>query len=316
MTMQSSDGPVEATLREELAHGDAVIGSIGPVLGHLLANHDYSLFNDEIVSRVRGMVSDIARQLVEAKARTENASGLGGADNEERSAVAQTLLTESRLVSHCHALALEWQLSARLEKRSAIDPVLSPLLQALIASDEGATAATGMSALAAQARFVQSQRRMELPIGELPADLVHQVTASWADSIEQSGRDAVDRAVETIRRSYNESTGRLGLLSRLVTGMGAGARAALSISHAGAALFLSALASTTRCDRDLIVVSTNDRQLARLALSLRTAGLKPREVEEQFLHLHPDASLPEGFDLLRADRAAALLGASGRSSIA
>lgn len=311
MTMQSSDAPVEATLREELAHGDAVIGSIGPVLGHLLANHDYSLFNDEIVSRVRGMVSDIARQLVEAKARTENASGFGGADSEERSAVAQTLLAESRLVSHCHALALEWQLSARLEKRSAIDPVLSPLLQALIASDEAATAATAMAALAAQARFVQSQRRMELPIGELPADLVHLVTASWADASEQSERGAV----ETIRRGYNESASRLGLLSRLVTGMGAGARAALSISHAGAALFLSALASTTRCDRDLIVVSTNDRQLARLALSLRAAGLKPREVEEQFLHLHPDASLPEGFDLLRADRAAAMLGASGRSSV-
>ncbi|ANY20718.1 hypothetical protein A6F68_02218 [Tsuneonella dongtanensis] len=314
--MQSSEAPVEAVLRDELAHGDVVIGTIGPVLGHLLANHDHSLFSDEIVSRVRGMVWDVARQLLVAKAEQDTSPDPHGVAERQCEGLTQSLLTDARLVSHCHALAMESQLSARLEKRSAIDPVLSPLLQALIASEDGATAATAMAALAAQARFVQSQRRMELPIGELPADLFDAVLAKWIQLADEGERASVERAVQSFRRDYSESASRIGLLSRLVTGMGPGARAALSVGHSGVALFLSAIASSSRFDRDLAVVATNDKQLARLALSLRAAGLKPREVEEQFLHLHPDVSLPEGFDLLRADRAAAMLGASGRSSVA
>jgi hypothetical protein len=313
--MQSSEAPVEAVLRDELAHGDVVIGTIGPVLGHLLANHDHSLFSDEIVSWVRGVASDIARQLLLAEARTAGEIDPHARAEHGREALTRRLLTDGRLVSHCHALALEWQLAARLEKRSAIDPVLSPLLQALIASDDGATAATAMATLASQARFIQAQRRMELPLGELPADVFHQVLLNRAEACSDGEANHTVATIETLRSAYDESGSRLGLLSRLVTGMGAGARAALSVGHAGAALFLSALASSARCERDLAVIATNDRQFARLALSLRAAGLKPREVEEQFLHLHPDVSLPEGFDHLRSDRAAALLGGSGRNAV-
>lgn len=312
---QSSDARVEAVLRDELARGDGMIGTIGPVLGHLLANHDHSLFSDEIVSRVRGMASDLARQLLLADARGGRAVDPPAQAQPAREALTRTILTDARLVSHCHALALEWQLATQLERRSAIDPVLSPLLQALIASDDGATAATAMAALASQARFVQAQRRMELPLGELPADLFHQVLETWARSRDDAAAGHTAPAAESLRSAYVESGSRLGLLSRLVTGMGAGARAALSVEHAGAALFLTALSSAARCERELAVVATNDRQLARLALSLRAAGLKPREVEEQIQHIHPDSSLPEGFELLRSDRAAALLGGSGRNAV-
>jgi hypothetical protein len=100
------------------------------------------------------------------------------------------------------------------------------------------------------------------------------------------------------------------LIGRLVTGLGATATAALAVDHAGVAIFLSALALASGQDRDLAVLSTNDRQLARLALSLRASGLKPKAVEEQFLYLHPEVALPEGFDQLRPDRAAALLHSS------
>ncbi|MCT2558698.1 hypothetical protein N0B51_06870 [Tsuneonella sp. YG55] len=314
--MQSSEAPVEAVLRDELAQGDVVIGTIGPVLGHLLANHDHSLFSDEIVSRVRGMISDLARQVLLVEAQAAGATDPRARAERDCAQLTNRLLTDEKLVGHCHALSLEWQLTARLEKRSAIDPVLSPLLQALIASDDGPTAATAMAALAAQSRFAQTQRRMELPLAELPADLFHQVVAIWASGlVDSTGPDAA-AATDALREAYDESASRLGLLSRLVTGMGAGARAALSVGHAGVALFLTALAAAARHDRDLAVISTNDRQLARLALSLRAAGLKPREVEEQFLHLHPDVALPEGFDQLRADRAAALLGGSARNSVA
>jgi hypothetical protein len=89
--------------------------------------------------------------------------------------------------------------------------------------------------------------------------------------------------------------------------MGGNAISALSIDHAGASIFLTALSIGSGQDRDLSVISTNDRQLARLALALRASGLKPQAVEEQFLYLHPEVALPGGFENLRSDRAAALL---------
>ena len=58
------------------------------------------------------------------------------------------------------------------------------------------------------------------------------------------------------------------------------------------------------------MLSFADRQFARLALGLRAAGLKQQAVEEHFLYLHPQVALPDGFDTLRPDRAAALLASS------
>lgn len=312
----SSEAPVEALLRDELAQGDIALGSVGPVLGHLLANHDHSLFSDEIVSRVRGMVADLARQLLTAHANAAELPDSRDQVERAQAALAQALLADSDLVSHCHALALEWHLTARLESRSGIDPVLSPLLQALIASDEAATAATAMAALAAQARFVQQQRRMELPLSELPADHYHRALATWIERVQPQDAEPALRAAATLRDDYDESASRIGLLARLVHTMGAGALAALSVSHAGPAIFLSALAAASRQERALAILATNDRQLARLALSLRAAGLKPQAIEEQFLYLHPEIALPDGFEALRADRAQALLAGSLRTTAA
>jgi hypothetical protein len=225
------------------------------------------------------------------------------------------LLANERLTQQCHALAIEWQLTARLETRNAIDPVLSPLLQALIASDDAATASTAMAALAAQARFVQLQRRMELPFGELPADHFHQAMTIWLERVDAGDAQAAMSAASQLRHEYDESASRLGLLSRLVHTMGAGALAALSIDHAGTAMFLSALAAATHQNRELAAIATNDQQVARLALSLRAAGLKSKAIEEQFHYIHPEVTLPEGFGSLGADRASALLGSSAWTSL-
>lgn len=308
---QSSEVSAELALRNGLAEGDMAIGSIGPVLGHLLASRQHALFSEETVSRVRGMVSDLARQLVFAEAIRAGRPEASMPAEEELSSVLQALLTNTRLVSHCHALAIEGQLSTRLERELAVDPVLSPLLQALIASDDNATASTAMAALASQARFVQSQRRMELPVAELPADLFDQILQ------ERAADGAIPSAatIDILREEYHESATRLGLFSRLVAGMGAGARAALSIRHAGIALFLSSLSATNRYDRNLAIIATSERQGARLALSLRAAGLKAQEIEEQFLYLHPETYLPEGLDGVTVDRASAVLAMSGRTSV-
>jgi hypothetical protein len=308
VTMQPSDTPVEAFLRHELAQGDAVLRTVAPVLGHLLATRDHSLFSDEVIARVRGMLSDIARQLLAVETGGEEGPGHSQWAEGERPELVEALRANQRLVLHCHALALEWQLTARLEKRSASDPVLSPLLQALIASDNPATASLAMALLAAQARFVQHQRRMELPLLELPGYLFGDLLRSWS----ATGGAAAARVAENLRQDYRESASRLSLIARLVTEMGAGALAALSLDHAGVSIFLSALAASTGQDRDLITISTDDRQIARLALALRAAGLKQREIEEQLAQIHFDVGLPDGFDALRPDRAAALLGAAGQ----
>lgn len=312
---QSSEVPAEEALRTGLADGDRAIGSIGPVLGHLLASRQHSLFSDEILSRVRGMVSDLARQLVIAE-------DIGASRQEDQrsrevdlASLIDKLMADARLVSHCHALAIEGQLCNRLERDSAIDPVLSPLIQSLIASDDTATASTAMAALASQARFLQSQRRMELPVSELPADLFDQILQARSDETATETASLSQATIERLRGAYDESATRLALLSRLVAGMGAGARAALSIRHAGLGLFLSALSIASRYDRNLAVIASTDRQSARLALSLRAVGLKAQEIEEQFLHLHPEASLPANLDSLSADRASALLAVSGRTTV-
>jgi hypothetical protein len=300
--------PVEEVLREELARSDVVLETIGPILGHLLANHDHSLFSDEVVSRVRGMLTDLARQLLWAQGLASAHPDPRGYAAQNAPTLAETLVGSAELLEHAHALSLEWQLAARLEARNAIDPVLSPLLQALIASDDAPTAGAAMAALAAQARFTQAQRRMELPLSELPADLFHAALLALRAFVQTDGGEGLAEA--GLRRDYDESASRLGLLERLVMTMGAGARAALSVSHAGVALFLTALATASSQPRDVAVISTNERQLTRFALALRATGLKPKEVEEQFLYVHPDVTLPTGFDTVRADRAAAML-ASG-----
>ena len=59
---------VETRLRDELAQGDAILSTAAPILRHLLVNEDQALFSDEVVARVRWMLTDVARQLLHALA--------------------------------------------------------------------------------------------------------------------------------------------------------------------------------------------------------------------------------------------------------
>jgi len=303
---------VETVMRDELAHGDAMIGTIAPILRHLLANDEHSVFSDEIIARVRGMMSDLAAQLLDEQALAAGQSDSREHDPELVAALISAFVGHPGFLAHVHALALEWQLTERLQARLALDPVLSPLLQALVASPEAPTAAAAIALLAAQARFAQAQRRMQLPLTELPGDLIHAALLALrghaGDSDESQAAAAAAEAA--IRGRFDESRNRLGLMTRLVAGMGGGASAALSVTHAGAGLFLTALALASGQDRDMAVLATNEGQLARLALALRASGLKHGAIEEQFAALHPDVSLPEGFDQLGSDRAASMLARS------
>jgi hypothetical protein len=308
----ASAGPVREAadstrIEALLARGDAVLGTIAPILRHLLAHDDHSMFSDEIVARVRGMAGDVARQLLEAPADDDPRRP---AEDRAVDDLAELLIGSSAFLCHIHALALEWQITERLQARLALDPVLSPLLQALIGSSDATTSGIAMNLLAAQARFGQAQRRMQLPLGELPGDLLHGALLALRNHAAADDARA-ERAEKAIRHDYDEGHSRLGLISRLITGMGGGMVAALAVGHAGAAIFLTALAMASGQDRDTTVLTTGDGQAARLALALRAAGLKPQDVEEQVLTLNPDAVLPEGIDRFGANRAAEILSLSG-----
>ena len=302
--------PVDLVLRDQLAHGDALIGTIAPILRQLLANDEHSLFSDEIIARVRGMMSDLAGQLLNQLAVAAGEPDKREHDPAQAAALVDGMVAHPGFLGHVHALALEWQLTERLHARLALDPVLSPLLQALIAASDAQVAATAMALLAAQARFAQAQRRMQLPLSELPGDLLYAALLGLRGHAGETAPELAGEAERVIRSNYDENRSRLGLIARLVTGMGGGATAALSITHAGAGLFLSAMALASGQDRDMAILATNAGQLARLALALRAAGLKSQDVAEQFEVLHPDVALPAGFDQLSSDQAAALLARS------
>ncbi len=297
----AADHAVEAILRDELAREARALAAVVPVLRHLLSSDADALVSDAILARVRGMIHDLAAQLGAAAAGRDPATRAGpGEDPAALESLAARLMAEEALLGHCHALAAESLIAGRLQQRQALDPVLSPLLQELIASQDTEVAGLAMSALAAQSRFVQSQRRMELPIGELPAELFHALVAQVQASAPDSG------ALVRLQAGYDEAGTRLGLMARLVAAMRRGAVAGLALDHAGLALFASTLAATARTARGDAVLVCHEGQAARLALLLRAAGLTPSAAERQILLVAPAARLPRGLAQLSPEQAAAL----------
>lgn len=287
-----SQEAAEHALREDLARADAALAAAVPVLSHFLANDEPELFSEEVVARVRGMLGHVARQLLETHA---NGAGPPADTTADDDALIQRLSGDAALLTHAHALALEGQLLERLQQHGAIDPVLPPLIADLAAHPEGRTAELAMQVLAAQARFMQHYHRMELPLGELPAELFHAAMMQLGD----------DAAAQPVRDAYAEADGRQSLLTRLA--MELDGHVGLVLQSAGASIFATALALATDRPRELTLTSLATRNAARLAILLRAAGLEPAEVEAQLAPLHPDLAVPAGLASLDAARAAAML---------
>lgn len=303
---------VEQVMVERLRNGDAVLASTRPILRHLLANRDQSLFSDEVIARVRGMIGHVARQLLFACGQADDTADPALFAAREQDGLAALLFDDVAFLAHAHALTLEAQLAEAVQRRSSIDSVLSPLLQELTASGEEQTAAAAMRVIAAQARFMQGQRRMELPLAELPGELFHKallLLRSYA-----CDADSATRAEAELRSRFDESQGRIVQLTRLVMALGRKANRTLALDHAGLAIFATGLAMASGQDRNLAILSFGENQLARLALSLRAAGLGQDAVEAQFITLHPDAQLPDGFGRMTPDRAAAILGETSQQA--
>lgn len=300
-------------MRSELAQGDLVIATVRPILRHLLANDDRTLFSDAIVAKVRGMMLDLARQVLRQFAEVEGAGGIEAFETEMQDLVA-ALLGNADLVGHAHALTIETQLIERLSERSGIDGVLSPLWQETVASRDEATATAAMQTLSAQARFVQQQQRMAIPLEELPQELFEFVLDSFSRTVETD--DAAKQcAISALRDHYDPDARRIARLAMLVSAMGKDARRALAIDHAGVSLFVTALSMASGQSRETVILSMGENQCARLALTMRAAGLNQSAVEDQFLYLHPDLLLPDGFDALQSAQAAAMLDQSELSTL-
>ena len=310
MTEQAAQS-VERVLHDGLVRGDASIAAAGPVLRHLLADSDGSaLLSDETVARVRGMTYHLAEQLLFAQASAAEARDLAAYIRARQEALAQALFEDAALLSHAHGLSIEAQLMDHLQARVGVDPVLPPLVQDLAAANDGDTAALAMAVLAAQARFQQHQRRMELPLGELPGHILHPVLLVLRAQAGGDDEPAAEIAEGELRARYDERAGRLGLIARLVLGLGKETAPALRLAHAGLSIFATGLSLASRQDRSLVLLSFAERRRARLALSLRAAGLDPRAAVEQILSLAPDIAMPDGLETVPADRAAALLATS------
>ena len=311
----ADDTALRALFAERLALSDKALDDARPILRHLLGNDDHELFSDRIVAAVRAQLRDVAFQLIAAVETAAGNLDPRGAAEDSCDSLALAFADHPLLLGHAHALALEVALAERLAARLGLEPVLSPLLQELIASHDAATSASAMNLLAAQARFGQTQRRGELPLGELPGDLLHAaliVMRTWIGA-DDPARDAHAAEAEcAIRASVDEATSRLGLLHRLVAGMGGKAIAALDLAHGGIALFATALALGSEHERDRALLALSEGQVPRLALALLACGLEPAAVVAQVLALHPDAALPLGSDSLRPASAAALLAGADR----
>ncbi len=302
--------PYETVLQDELARADRALSGVAPVLGHVLASNGRSLVSDAIVARVRGMVSDIARQLVAHLVEDDATDAL--ADTGAIDALAQALASDTAMLSHLHCAAMEGVITNGLEQRSGLDPVLSPLWQELIASQEAATAEVAMQALTAQSRFMQAQRRMQQPLLDLPAHAIERTLRIWAGSTPPEDSAPIKAAIKGLKRDYDEAQTRTGLLARMIISMGQGVIAALELEHAGFALFVSALSQQTGQSRERCVLACHENQSARLAIALRAASLPLATIERQFLALNPDGATPQGLEELSKDQAAILLQNSAR----
>ena len=302
-----ADQQVDASLRAELARGDMALSTLTPVLTHFLNTRDRSLFSDSIVARVRGMLRSASYRLLRIEADEIGANDVFAYADARADTLAEELACHAGFLGHCHALSIEWQLADRLRSRNGIDPILSPLLQSLIATGDAELSDAAMGTLAAQARFIEQQKRMEMPLAELPEDQFANFISVWRRQREDLSEDLASTVEARIRQMRAENEARLSLLERTAAGLGGRADAALSLTHAGAALFLTTLARKAGQERDIAVVATNDRQLVRFALSLRAAGLSPAEMRAQLRCLHPDAVMPAAVaQVSRADARALL----------
>jgi len=274
----------------QLAREERGRDSLRSVLPQLVVSEDAGLLGEEPVIRTRALIEALAADLLREAAGPALVPEL-----------ARVLAARPALLAHCHGLALEGATAERLAA-AGIDPVLSPLLEGLMAG-EAEIAGLAMTVLAAQTRFVCRHRRLETVATELPAGLMHVALVALADLPGGPG----DAAAVPLRATYDEGRTRLSLQARLVLSAGGEGDRLLDPAQAGLALFCTALAGRAGVAREEVVLACAPGQDLRLALLLRAAGASAEVSRSALALVHPQAGIPGEWLDLPGHRAAALL---------
>lgn len=305
-----------------LARASAALDSTAPILRHLVLGEEREVFGDAVIAHVRGMVDDVARQLAVALAQAGGADAGAAPDVDDVAGFSGLLCANGAFLAAVHGQALEWQMACRLEQAHGVDMIVPPLIQAAMAAadhpvedgsgQQGDRAALAMAVLVAQARFCQAQRRMALPLDELPQDLLR-IALGTLHARAHDDAEAQSRAIiaeRSLRLRFDAERGRLALLRRLVDALPDPA-AALDPLHAGPALFLTALARAMGAPREDAALLAAPAQVARLALVLRAAGLDGDAVRAHVAVFHPEALVPASLAALAPQAAVARLAQAG-----
>lgn len=306
--------PVEGKgLHDVLAAADRLRATLPEQLQHRVALADPGLFDDEIIARTRGLLLHLTEQIAGSKPVEHNA-GVRDSDvryNIRRDAILRDVFANEALLSYTHAATLEYVLTCRLSDEADLDPALSPLLQDLAGRPDQTLSQLATSAISLQSRFLTDMRRMQMPLRQLPGDLLHTALAiGRAHSDNTLLADAIDQAVQV---SYDEAATRLGLLGLIVNVPGFPALRGLRLEDAGTPLFLSSLSAASSLGYEDAVMLTTRQQILRLALVLRGTGCSPRAVNHDLFLLHEQVAAPAIARMPR-ERALELLSQTGRMS--
>ena len=284
----------EAVRAARIALGDGAQARdrLDPVLHYLLLRPGPDVFNDAVLARTNALLADMAWRLLSVGGEDEvEAGGRAPLD------LARRLARQPELAGFCHALAVEEQVANRLAGDAGIDPVLSPLVQNLIASDDPTVSSLAMSALTAQTRASQWLRRGEMPLAELPADLMTLALTVRREHLGGEGREQAASAEAQLRAQHDDGATRVALFDRLATALGP--PGVMDLAHAGVPLFIAMLAQRARLPRRRATMLLTTSQRATLAVALRAAGLKRRQIARQLLILGPQLPLPDFLSRLR-----------------
>ncbi|MXP25293.1 hypothetical protein GRI39_04440 [Altererythrobacter indicus] len=258
---------------------------------------DPLLFSDRIVAHSRGMLSNIAYQLVTYLEDNSNNNNKISVFSDKVDELYNSLLSDQEVLDFVHAEALEWQLADRLETQLGLDPVTPPILQELVRSDQVELAQLAKDVQAVQANAAQMARRMEMPLKALPADIFHKVLLIFEKGyIETQQAHTVAQLCVSLRETYAERKRRINKIARMLLLMGRRLREALFIEKAGVAIFSTALAAASGEERRRLIYTLSESQASRLGLTMRAAGLSEEEINEQIALLHPGLSVDIPFD--------------------
>ena len=285
------------------------LNSVQAVMQHLLWHADRTLLSDAIVARTRGMIDSLARQLLDpaAKPSTADSSAKSVAN------LADRLRQDAALVLHCHALAVEWQLTEKLAHTHGVDPVLSRSAQALIASPDDRVSALAVQAMAAQSRFVQHQRRMSVSLGDLPGSLFQTCLVHLSELKDPDAGYRIDASmVDQHRRAYDEGKGRSVLLARLFDASRHATPIGLMPKDAGVALFLTALSQLAGETRERVCLSATNQQSGRLAVAMRAAGFASQDIDQALTQLLDSGWTLNPTELTSEEAKELLRGSNGR----